>query len=101
MLFPKPKTPRDPRYLSWLRTLPCAFCRSPAPSEVSHHGRRGVGIKASDYLALPSCHRCHRRHHGKLSSPHRRYDSMSPDERRAAYEQLAMRYREQYLRSRG
>lgn len=98
MRVPKPKTARDPDYLNWLREQPCAFCRHPAPSEVSHHGRRGVGLKASDHLALPSCRRCHRRHHSKHSSPHRRYDAMTPEERRDAYADLATRHRAQYLR---
>jgi hypothetical protein len=97
MRFPKTKTPRDPKYLQWLRAQQCAFCGAPPPSEVSHHGRRGVGLKASDHLALPSCHGCHQRHHSKLSSPHRRYDGMNPDQRRDAYARLAERHRARYL----
>lgn len=63
-MFPKPKTPRSSSHLTWLRTLPCAWCGGAPPSESSHHGRRGVGIKASDLLAVPLCRDCHARHHG-------------------------------------
>ena len=63
-MIPKPKTPRSSRYLAWLRTLPCAWCGRGPPSDASHHGRRGVGIKASDLLAVPLCRACHRHHHG-------------------------------------
>lgn len=93
----KPRTPRDPAYLRWLRTQPCAFCNRPAPSEVSHHGRHGVGIKASDHLALPACHECHDRHH-RTGSPHPGCDHMTPDERRDAFTVSASRYRARYER---
>ncbi len=63
-MFPKPKTPRSSSHLAWLRTLRCAWCGWFAPSEASHHGRRGVGIKAPDLLAIPLCAGCHRWHHG-------------------------------------
>lgn len=97
-MFPKEKTPRDEAYLDWLRTQPCAFCGRPAPSEPSHHGRHGIALKPSDYLALPSCRPCHARHHSKLSSPHQRYDAMTRDERRDAYAELAAKHRKRYLR---
>jgi len=95
--FPKTKTPRDPRYLAWLRERPCAFCQAPEPSEVSHHGRNGMGMKASDHLALPACKPCHTRHHSKHASPHPRYDKLTQDEKREAYELLALKHRERYL----
>ena len=60
----KPRTPRSPSHLAWLRTLPCAWCGRPPPSEASHHGRRGVGLKSSDLDAVPLCRRCHGHHHG-------------------------------------
>ena len=60
----KPKTPRSSKYLAWLRTLPCAWCGRGPPSEASHHGRRGIGLKASDLDAIPLCRQCHRHHHG-------------------------------------
>jgi hypothetical protein len=63
-MFPKPKTPRSSSHLTWLRTLPCAWCGHAGASEASHHGRRGTGIKASDLDAIPLCFWCHRDHHG-------------------------------------
>ena len=98
MQFPKTKTTRDKVYRRWLQTQRCAFCGAPPPSEVSHHGRHGIGLKPDDYLAVPACHPCHQRHHSKKSSPHRRYDHMTRDERRDAYAVLAGQHRERYLR---
>jgi cytochrome c553 len=96
MLFPKPQTIRDPKYLAWLRTQPCAFCSHPPPSEASHHGRHGMALKPSDHLAVPACRGCHHRHHTK-GSPAPRYDAMTQDERRDAYEAIARRHRSRYL----
>lgn len=95
MMFPKMKTPRDPKYLAWLRKQPCAFCGAAPPSEVSHHGRHGIAIKASDHLALPSCRRCHARHH-QGGSPHLRFDNVTPDERRGFFEAMAAKLRERW-----
>lgn len=53
---------RSSRYLAWLRTLPCAWCKAPAPSEASHHPPEGggsTGRKAADCYAIPLCHECH------------------------------------------
>ena len=64
---------RDTRYLAWIRTLRCAACGASAPCEAAHTGRDGgKAIKASDYSAIPLCHRCHRTgvhsyHAGKVS----------------------------------
>lgn len=55
---PKEKTERDRAYLDWLATQPCCACDFPC-SDPSHHGRGGMGIKASDLGALPLCRRCH------------------------------------------
>lgn len=60
----KPRTPRSSTYLRWLRTQPCCWCGRRPPSEASHHGRRGMGKKASDLLAISLCSRCHGHHHG-------------------------------------
>ena len=100
MRFPKEKTARDAKYLAWLRRLPCAFCGAPAPSEASHHGKRGVGLKASDHEALPACRRCHQRHHDK-GSAHARFDGMDREQRSDALGELAGRYRSMFLRASG
>jgi len=55
---PKRKLIRDPKYLSWIRTLPCAICGKPAPSEAMHQrclGGGGMGLKPSDHETLPGC----------------------------------------------
>jgi hypothetical protein len=94
--FPKTKTPRDEPYLAWLRTQPCAFCRAPPPCEVSHHGLRGMGLKASDHEALPACRRCHQRHH-QHGSPAPRFDALTKPDRREAFAHLAEWHRKRYL----
>lgn len=58
-LLPKPHTYRDDDYLAWLRTLPCIVPKCKKPSEASHTGDHGYGIKAMDYQAVPMCHDHH------------------------------------------
>ena len=54
---------KDPKYLDWIRTCPCAFCGFQGPSEPHHvkgvDGLPGTGRKSSDYVALPACDLCH------------------------------------------
>lgn len=87
-LHMKPKTPRDPSYLTWLRTLPCVFCDAPPPCEASHHGPSGMGTKASDYGALPACRQCHQRWHDK-GSPHITWDDCDKYQKRDLFAALA------------
>jgi len=56
---PKVRTPRDRGYLDWLRLQPCVACGFPHGCDPSHHGRHGLGIKASDHDAVSMCRRCH------------------------------------------
>lgn len=66
---PKVRTARSSSHLEHVRSLPCAWCGKPGPSEPSHHGAHGMAIKASDYYTLPLCHEHHRgewHQHGKL-----------------------------------
>lgn len=46
-------------YLDWVRDKDCAFCFAPGPSDPHHYGPRGIGQKASDYLVVPLCRKCH------------------------------------------
>ena len=55
---------RDPKYLAWIRTLPCVCCKlitfrnfTPQkwPNEAAHVGDRGLRQKCSDYETLPLC----------------------------------------------
>ena len=92
-MFPKDPPVRDPEYRRWLSTLSCAFCGSPPPSEVSHHGNTGgMGLKASDAEALPACRACHRRWHD-TGSPHPAWDTLSRHEKRDEFRQLARQRR--------
>lgn len=67
MVLQKEINMRNPKYLTWIRNLPCAACSSPSRNE-AHHIRGighfgGVGRKASDYLTMPLCGLCHDRIH--------------------------------------
>ena len=62
------KPVRDPRYLAWIRTLPCAVCGSRRGIEASHTGPHGLGQKSSDLTAIPLCRKHHR---GGNSSYHK------------------------------
>ncbi len=86
---------RDPKYLAWLRSRPCTFCGKLSPSEVSHHGPHGIGIKASDHSALPSCHPCHHRWHCK-GSPHVTWDELERDAKRSLFRLLATMHIERF-----
>jgi hypothetical protein len=47
-------------YLDWLKTLPCATCGAPAPSDPSHvNSFKGMGTKSPDLFAIPECRQCH------------------------------------------
>lgn len=95
---PKPSTPRDRAYLDWLRLQPCVACAFPHGCDPSHHGRHGLGIKASDHDAVSMCRRCH--DHWEVGAPRRVFglDHLNDD---ATDEWLRDRAREQraaYLR---
>ncbi len=68
---------RDPAYLDFIRSRPCAFCANPAVEP--HHtlkGLRGIseaGLrqKGSDYLSIPVCRTCHTRLHSGDLRPSR------------------------------
>jgi hypothetical protein len=53
------------KYLKWVKTLDCAFCR--APADDAHHiigaGMGGMGMKAPDWAVMPLCRGCHTRMH--------------------------------------
>lgn len=56
---PANRPPRSPRFLAFVRELPCCFCGAPGPSDPHHVGRHGMGTKATDYSVLPLCRKCH------------------------------------------
>ena len=51
---------RNPRYLAWIRTLPCVVCGGIRGIEASHTGPHGLGQKSPDSSAIPLCFRHHR-----------------------------------------
>lgn len=65
---------RAPKYLAWIRSLPCAVCLSAArkgdvglwhpgqesSTEAAHVGRRGLSQKSSDRETIPLCAYHHR-----------------------------------------
>jgi len=53
-------TIRDKKYLDFIRKQPCWRCSKPSPSHAHHTETGGVGIKGSDYSAIPECAKCHR-----------------------------------------
>ena len=54
------KPVRNPGYLRWIRTLPCAVCRTTRAVEAAHTGPHGISQKSSDLSAIPLCVRHHR-----------------------------------------
>jgi len=54
------KPARNPEYLKWIRTLPCAVCRTQRGVEAAHTGPHGLGQKSSDLSAIPLCAQHHR-----------------------------------------
>ena len=53
------KPPRSPKYLAWVRTLPCSICGR-WPVESAHMGAHGIGQKSSDFSCIPLCPDHHR-----------------------------------------
>lgn len=54
------KPERDPAYLRFIRTLPCACCESRRGIEAAHQGPHGMGQRSSDLSAIPLCVLHHR-----------------------------------------
>ena len=55
---PKPKTQKDPKYRKWIKGQPCVKCKS-TMTEPHHTETGGMGMKGSDYAAVPLCRSCH------------------------------------------
>jgi len=62
MMHPKDHMVSDEAHLNYVRSLPCAICDRPPPSEAAHF-RLGLGggtsLKPSDELTIPLCHTHH------------------------------------------
>jgi hypothetical protein len=52
---------KNPKYLQFVRTLPCSHCVN--PETVAHHiigiGMGAMGYKADDTATMPLCVKCH------------------------------------------
>ena len=79
------KLPKNPAYLNKVRSLPCACCGKPGPSEAHHcrdlpdHDERGLyerlpaaALKSGDRDAIPLCQHCHWKFHNRRSEFHAR-----------------------------
>jgi hypothetical protein len=64
-LLPKPTIEECPEYLGWIRSLRCV--RGHWGPCHSHHqpgqDKGGMGLKVSDFRALPLCPECHDAYH--------------------------------------
>ena len=56
----KARPVRNPKYLEWIRTLPCLVCGARRGIEASHTGPHGLGQKSPDTSAIPLCITHHR-----------------------------------------
>lgn len=61
-MIPKTKSARSPEYLDYIRSCKCYVCEA-WPIEPHHTGKGGVGLKGSDFTAIPLCPRHHRAFH--------------------------------------
>lgn len=57
---------RDPKYLIWVRELPCIACWLETGANPDHTNlpmQGAKGLKSSDSQVIPLCHRCHTLRH--------------------------------------
>lgn len=65
----KQKTPRDHKYLAWIRKQDCCVCqvkpevRQIQAAHVRFLGGGGTSLKPSDYQVVPMCATCHTSQH--------------------------------------
>lgn len=67
-----PSRARDGKYLAWIRTRPCLVCGR-VPSEAHHEtepGHGAMGLKASDFRAVPLCGGPQGHHTGRGTAGH-------------------------------
>jgi hypothetical protein len=111
----KPRRGRvtDPKYLAWIRTLPCVVCNVLAdnsdfswriwsrlvynrlqrsPTEAAHSGPHGLGQKADDRQALPLCMMCHREGPNSYHRLSRRFFAFHGLDRDMIVQELNSRY---------
>jgi hypothetical protein len=67
-LIPKTEFKRMPRYLEYIRTLPCVICKTTYDIQAAHVryiAPSGTGIKPSDQHVLSLCQPCHADQHSR------------------------------------
>ncbi len=75
---------RDKKWLEFIRSLPCAMCLAPPPSDAHHSTShpRGMGLKSGDECTYPLCRGpegCHMAFHDKKG----RFKGWGKEERRS------------------
>jgi hypothetical protein len=63
---PKKNRWKSPKYIKWVKTLPC--CISGKPADHAHHligmgNTSGMGLTAPDYFTIPLSAECHTKMH--------------------------------------
>lgn len=85
---PKPRTIRDPKYIRFVRSLPCCQCGSTQYVD-SHHTKTGaIGLTGDDTSCVPLCRECHSTLHQK----HAKAGYWKEDELTALLERLYVCY---------
>lgn len=81
--------PAMSNHMKWVRTLACAECRKPGPSEAHHptYGR-GMGQKADDNVCFPLCLKCHSDFHSAKGT----FQNLNKEQRRAWQEAMVFKY---------
>jgi hypothetical protein len=57
---------RSEPYLTFIRQLPCLFCKRAPGGQAHHEGKRqggGVSLKGCDFHTVPLCAGCHAEYH--------------------------------------
>lgn len=90
----------DRKYSRWIRSLPCAMCGAPGPSDQHHLGGAGMALRSHDHESLPLCFSRPERagcHVDGLHSARGRFAAMGKDQRKAWERETAARLRSDYL----
>lgn len=88
------------RFRRWVRTLPCAWCGRPGPSEANHEPRRGMdGGKRDDLDVVPLCagpNGCH-----AVVTRTNRLGSMTPEDTKRWLERMLIELLKRWIRKEG
>lgn len=83
----KINTQRNSMYLNWIRRQPCLKC-STIPCHAHHTESGGMGIKGSDYSAIPLC----AYHHATLHATTSKRGDWTTEELKVILEELRSKY---------